>query len=373
MAEKKDSLKAEDLLWGAGCLLLLGVAVWLLAGDKIFWATVHLRNETLRVMGVFWPHAEEVRQVLVNQVNSNASGEVSFGMYREISLQTGSVVRWAWVPLAMGISWLLIIWPNKYEKYRKSLSIEEMMEQEAELWPEITPVVGLNLNKGDILKGPWRVELTELEFNKLHQLTVDGSVDNVRAREVFVAQLGPRWRGWRALPPYARAIYAAFALAIHGREKDALARLRTMAKQHGSGPTGSHKKIDFSWADGVLVDLEKKGDAYCNEVIRRIGLQHAYDRTVMATMQQAARRGGVFPTNWYIWLRPVDRELYGVLNAVGGYVAFAEYAGVFAHWLFEKTTGCPSVTPQVDEAIVDLHEVLRNYKTNDDPIRSMIN
>lgn len=371
-SDKKESLKAEDLLWGAGCILLLLVAIWIAAGESIFWGMVHVRNETLRFMGLLWPHAEHVRQGLVHEVNANAGGQISFTMFKEIASDTGSVVRWLWVTLALGISGVLIMWPSKLERYRRSMTIEEMMEQEAKLWPEITPVVGLKLNNGDIQKGPWRVELTELEFNQLHGLTVDGVVDLVKAREVFSAQLGPRWRGWKALPPYARAIYASFALAIHGKEKEALARLRSMAQQHGSGPSGSYKNIDFSWADQVLHDLEKSGGAEGNEIIRRIGLQHAYVRTVMATMQQAARRGGVFPTNWYIWLRPVDRELYGILNAVGGYVAFAEYAGIMAHWLFEKSTGCPSVTPQVEEAVVDLQEVLKNYKTSDDPVRSII-
>lgn len=371
-SDKKESLKAEDLIWGAGCVLLLAVVVWITAGESIYWGLVNVRNETLRLMGHVWPHAEFVRQGLVREVNANAGGQISFSTFKDIASETGLVVRWLWVSLALVVSTYLIMRQSKLEKYRHSMSIEQLMEQEAKLWPEITPVVGLKLNNGDIQKGPWRVELTELEFNKQHGLTVDGVVDLQKARDVFAEQLGPRWRGWKALPPYARAIYAAFALAIHGKEKEALSRLRTMAQEHGSGLTGSYKNINFSWADKTLVELEQSGDAEGNEIIRRIGLQHAYVRTVMATMQQAARRGGVFPTNWYIWLRPVDRELYGILNAVGGYVAFAEYAGIMAHWLFEKSTGCPSITPQVEEAIVDLQEVLKNYKTSDDPVRSII-
>lgn len=361
---EKQSMSFQDFAWTCAGIGLAFVVVWLLFGEQMYIAMVHVRNETLRVLELVWPRAHQVRSQLINLVNGGPGA--TFNQFITVSTLTGEVVKWLWMPLACIVAGAALMMGNTLDKYRRRLTIEQLMEQEMEIWPEITPIVGLNLNKGDIRKGPWRVEMNEVEFAEKHRLLKDGQIDLFQTRQIFVKQLGPRWKGPMALPPYSRAIYAACALAITGQRKTAIEKLRDMSRQHGSGPEGSHKKIDFSWADKVVAETIE------NPVLVAIGGQHAYARTVMATMLQAARKGGIFPTSWFIWLRPLDRELFGILNAAGRYTAFSEYAGIFGHWLFEKEIGKPSIAPQVDEAIVGLKEALENFKAPDDPIRALI-
>lgn len=361
---EKQSTSFEDFAWSCAGVLFVFVVMWLLFGEQIYTAMVHLRNESLRILEVVWPRAHEVRLQLITIVNGHPGA--TFDRFMTVSTLTGEIVKWVWMPLACAVAGVGLFVGATLDKYRRKLTIEQLMEQEMAVWPEITPIVGLHLNKGDIRKGPWRVEMNEVEFAEKHRIQKDGQFDQFQAKSIFVKQLGPRWKGPMALPPYARAIYAAFALAIAGDRMTAIEQLRSMSRQHGSGPEGSYKNIDFAWADKVIAETRD------HPVLVAIGNQHAYARTVMATMLQAARKAGIFPTSWFIWLRPLDRELFGILNSSGRYTPFPEYAGIFGHWLFEKELGMPSIAPQVDEAIVGLKEALENFKAPDDPVRALI-
>jgi intracellular multiplication protein IcmP len=72
--------------------------------------------------------------------------------------------------------------------------------------------------------------------------------------------------------------------------------------------------------------------------------------TVMASMLEAARLDGVLSSAEFLWLKPIDRQLWFMLNSVGRWTAVVEVGGPFAHWLAEKEIGRPIKTPLVDQA-----------------------
>ena len=63
------------------------------------------------------------------------------------------------------------------------------------------------------------------------------------------------------------------------------------------------------------------------------------------------RKIGVCPAHYFIWLKPLDRELYYALNNEGRDVAWTECAGIFNHTRYEIAMSQPLFQPFVDECV----------------------
>jgi len=132
-------------------------------------------------------------------------------------------------------------------------------------------------------------------------------------------------------------LFAVFAARINSDTKSALALLTQMN-------VSSTTKINFSGVDALC-----KKHAGAKLVKQRV-VNHAYVMTVMASMLEGARDDGVQASADFLWLKPVDRRLWYMLNTVGRQTPFVEIAGVFAHWVAEKEAGRRLVMPLVEEA-----------------------
>jgi intracellular multiplication protein IcmP len=120
-------------------------------------------------------------------------------------------------------------------------------------------------------------------------------------------------------------------------------------------------KLDFK---GVR-ELVKK---YKNTKFAKLAEHHhAYLLTVMATLLESARTDGVLATAEFLWLKPLDRPLWYMLNAVGRQTAFPEIGGAFAHWIAEKRMQRPLKVPMIDEAVKALDLAIKEiiYEPDD--------
>jgi len=66
---------------------------------------------------------------------------------------------------------------------------------------------------------------------------------------------------------------------------------------------------------------------------------------------------GYWPLH-FLWLKPIDRRLWYMLNTVGRQVVPSEIAGAFAHWIFEKKMNKSLNSPMVDEAVIGLDKAI---------------
>ncbi|ABM96838.1 type IVB secretion system coupling complex protein DotM/IcmP [Methylibium petroleiphilum] len=345
----------DDALMIGGAIIILVVMAWLLLGPIISSVLGFLRRYEIVPFALFFPAADALRLKLVALDGRSLDFSNTVGMLR----QTGPYVRWLYIPLFV---WLAIRLMTKSTRgrFRRKHDMTSLAKQEAALWPEIAPVAGkqLAMVKGDLTKGEWAVALTEWEFAEKHKLATraEPALKRDQARDVFVAQLGPRWNGSAALPKHARALYAAFLMYIGGEGKAGLAALRKMAKTFAAGGL---KGMDTSFADAAIAKHET------NPMAQRAIGQHAYVFTVLPTMLQLARAEGVLASPMFIWLKTVDRRLWYALNNVGRYAFHVECAGIAAHWLFEKTVSqaCPS--PMVEKAVDGLATALTEYAEDD--------
>jgi len=250
-------------------------------------------------------------------------------------------------------------------KYRKAHDMKSLRMQEQFNWPAIMPIIKEDLVSQDVNKGPWAMALSPMEFARKHNLLKKDDVllDNpvpgqemtagIRrgdAKRVFTLQLGPYWDGFEHCSPQAYALAAVFIARIN-RDRDAANTiLAVLDKTFVAG------KPDFSVAKSVM-------NKYKNtEIVQEIVAKHAYTLTVLASLLQAARDDGVVPSSEFLWLKPVDRRLWYMLNCVGRQTPYAEVAGPFAHWRAENEMGRRSLVPMIDEAIKALEIAIKEIK-----------
>ena len=354
MAQQQQQSGSDDgfqvMIIGAIVFLLIGSLLWLAGHAQIAKVMVGLRDLEMRALSPFFPEAQTIHQFLIG-INP---ATLTFSAFRTIARGTGEISRWVFAP-AIVVTGIALYWWSPKERFIRSHTMESLLTQEKHLWPEIACVDGLGkaLVK-NAFDNSWAVAMTEREFVNKHRLLDDtGKLLEDKTARVFTAQLGPLWAGVQRLPPHTRAIFAALATKVAGKEKEALSYFRILAKSMAEG------KPDYSWVDNALI---KHGS---HALVLKAISRHAYVTTVMATLLQISRVRGVMQSAMIIWLKPVDRRLWYTLNAVGRYAFFVESGGPMAHWLAEKEIGMRITTPMMKYAVEGLKYALTEYCDDD--------
>lgn len=343
-----SDFESKAVFMGAA-LLILVIGGWFLFGPRLTALLTFLRSYEMLPFTVFSEQAVAIEARLMEIRGEPGYPVTEFGRLVAMLSVTGVYVRWLYIPIFPVLAYFLFAGCTRL-KHQRQHSMTSLVKQEAALWPEISPVVGKqdSLIKGDANAGEWASALTEWEFAEKHGLAVrpDANknlvLDREKARAVFAGQIGRRWTRTNRQAPYQKGLYAAFLLRIVGESKEALAKLRLMSSTYAKGGING---MDVTWVDAVIAKHGRHPD------VQRAISQHAYVSTVLATMLQLSRWDGVIASPMFLWLKPVDRQLWYLLNNVGRYAFHVECAGVVAHWLYEKTVGVACVTPMVEGAI----------------------
>lgn len=304
--------------------------------------------------------------------------------------------------------------------YTTVFTLDSFAEQMAEAFPELLPVVFDNPQKwGSLDEGPWRMSPKVYDYMKskdcLKFTDVRGgqrfTINEKRVMDIMVNQLGSKWTGYDGLPKnYLRIAATAMPMVVspaRGRdETNELIRLFALA--HSAKPTGrkiasqalkatfslstyvSKKGLGLSgliklWAsipagirEGKRQRLSmKKGDALVKKCIEKYSTNpkvkkvisiHAYNLTVVASLIEAARLGGVLPSCSALWLKVHDRNLFYAYNNLGRQVAWVEVAGFWSHFIAEKTVKMPFPYPKVANAVVGIDDYFNSSFDNYDPV-----
>ncbi|MGD9108493.1 MAG: type IVB secretion system coupling complex protein DotM/IcmP [Gammaproteobacteria bacterium] len=284
-----------------------------------------------------------------------------------VVLVAGKVGYYLRIPLViiMVLLGVVLYFKSATTGFKRTHNMKSLLNSETEIWPYESPVMSLDLVKEDIDKGAWAMALSPMRFAKKYKLLkvkkretkerVLGSREKIvatvlknKANKIFAAQLGYLWPGAENLKPHVKALYAAFAAKAARKSDESRELLNKISHSAKSG------KLDFSGTEELL----KKYKNY--PAVVEINQKHAYLLTVMASMLQLARTDGVISSAEFLWLKPVDRKLWFMLNAVGRQTVMSEVAGPFAHWLAEKEMGTALKTPMIEEAVIGLEEAISN-------------
>lgn len=349
---------AYALLWMLAGFGVLGFLIWYFFSQQLKMAFLWVRRYEALGIGFFTDRVDVATQWLNRAYPADVTKESAL----KISQFIGDFLM---VPaicllLLMGV---YLFKTHVAMRYTKKYSIDTLAKQEQQNWPQIAPVINLDLVAADIMKGPWAMAMNPMQFSKHYKLlTVELIQDRKaawrqegvpkatllaeKAEQIFTAQLGPLWTGVEDLPAHTKALYAIFLARVAHEPEVARNYLGQLSRSAAKG------SMDYSETNKLIREYgNSKGSQVCLS-------RHAYVYTVMASMLELARLDGVFASADFLWLKPVDRRLWYVLNTVGRQVAPCEIGGIFAHWLAEKEMHRPLSVPMVKQAVKALELAL---------------
>ncbi len=349
-------------IWIIALLFMVSFFIWK-AGHNYIVALIFLLDLAQAKLAMFFVHQSDLTNV-VNFMQTVNYSTVEWQQLVDITSTVGRYMRYPVVAL-LGILAVILYNSDITIRFRKTYSMKTLGIQEQKNWPSIMPVMKHDLVSEDIQVGPWAMALTPIEFGRKYGLLKknDALMDRVLpgqemtaairrgdAKRVFTLQLGPVWSGFDSCPVHVRALIAVFLSRIN-RDKDTAAKILLNLDQFAAVDN-----IDTTIPNRVI-------RKHCNdESVQDILSQHAYLLTVMASFLSASRDDGVVPSSEFLWLKPLDRRLWYMLNSVGRQTPFAEVGGPFAHWLAEKSMGRRLIAPMIDEAIKALEIAVKEIQ-----------
>ncbi|MDO5538311.1 MAG: hypothetical protein Q4F72_12390, partial [Desulfovibrionaceae bacterium] len=296
-----------------------------------------------------------------------------------------------WYALGLGIpAALYLVWRgwrlSPSDVYRRTLTMRDLMRENVPFAPCIAPALnwpGGILNE-PLDSGPWRAGRQPLQLAAECGLLVppgphpvpiaaeellgsdhlarldspwlgreaDGlALDRERAARFYASQLDLPWQGWERLPAHLRKLCGAWALFAVD-DKDLARRLMDDLSLSFRGPEearpGRFVRHAPFWepaapAHGCGIDasltrgqIRAVSRALADPSLRKDLRPHSLWRdTFLLALYERARTRGVLATPEFLWLRPVDRQLYYLCNNVGRRTAWPEIAGVWAHYQAE--------------------------------------
>lgn len=348
-------------LWIIGLTFIVGGLLWYFFHTQI--VTLVFKIKLYEAYMVSW--AVSGIQPLIQVIQNVNPSSVSFDDMMAVGTAVGNYIRYPLIVIMLVLAFILYR-SDITAQYRRIYSMKMLRTSEAQNWPQITPVVKLDLVKQDIDKGAWAMALSPFEFaqrykllkvelyrpDQVRQMGAEGRylIKRGEAKRVFTMQLGDAWEGVDALNEHTRALFAIFA-AKQNRDRDGSNKLlEQISRSTASG------KLDFSGVDDVI----KKH--INSQSVQKVVTRHAYILTVMASMLESSRDDGVFASADFLWLKPVDRRLWFMLNTIGRQTPFSEVSGPFAHWITEKELKRGLLVPMVDEAVKGLESAIADIK-----------
>lgn len=357
--QQQQADNAYAPIWIMILAAIVGYMIWYFGHTYIVAFVFKIKLLEAQVISLFSDHMGKAIAYLTNTQPSS----VPFKQLVEVSNYIGLYIRYATIAV-LGVLGVILYFSDVTLRYRKTYNMNKLREVEQVNWPQIMPVTKLDLVETDIMTGPWAMAMQPMDFARKHKLlkkdmllsemtrntALTYSIKKGETKRVFTMQLGSYWTGPENLPMHGKVIYALLAAKLC-RDKDGTDRL--LLQINRSTATG---KLNFS---GAIELLNKHRNS---EEVAKVIYRHAYTLTALASLLDASRRNGVFPTAEFLWLKPVDRSMWYMLNSVGRVTPHTEVAGPFAHWIAEKELGRKSMVPMVDEAVKAFDLAIKEVK-----------
>jgi intracellular multiplication protein IcmP len=287
---------------------------------------------------------------------------ITWSHLEELNVIVGNYFRWITISIAACGAVYLFRY-HRLARYVHIYTMKSFRKLEVQNWPQITPIISTDLIKAPLTKGVWASARTPLDFCKDHNLLSKPTEENDIAWHVnkqqsmryFMIQMGPLMpKKITYLPIYIQALLAIFILRALGKDKVALDLVYQISRSAGSG------KLDFT---GVSEHIQEHKDS---RLIEWLYQRHSYVTTFMARALESARTTGVLASSDFLWLKPLDRRMWYMLNSIGRQTCVVESAGPFAHFISEKRFDRPLKTPMINKACDALEVCIRDIKYVDE-------
>jgi intracellular multiplication protein IcmP len=351
-----------SILWSIAAIFLVGGVIWVYFKKYIAITFLTIKLYELSILRLVSGHYfDDLHASILYLLTSPDT--IQFTDLLTVGRSVGDWLRFPFMILLIILACVVYI-TNATRSFKHTYGMRDFAKFEQVNWPQISPVVNLDLVKTDIDTGSWAMAMTPMQFCKRHQLLDEVKPQRVEgmsrkdwdkinvvlrkgeANRLFALQLGQLWKGPETLTPYAKALFAVFAARINA---DSKAAAKLLAQLSASSTT----KLNFNGVNSLL------NNHFNTKLVQRVVTSHAYALTVMAAMLATAREDGVQASADFLWLKPIDRKLWYTLNTVGRQTPFVEVAGIYAHWVAEKEAGRKLLVPMVEEATKALEIALK--------------
>ena len=286
--------------------------------------------------------------------------------FREIQVMTYLAVP-PLKPVFLGLLGAMMLWTLFHgpgTRYRRKMTLNALMKEQAKDFPSIAPFIKFNPHKMPSripgqsvpVKLPIFAEaLSPEEWIAFHKIKVrNHKIDVNQTYQALALQLGPRWKGPFKLPGHAQGLYAAFALRHARKRKESEELLGEMSLSWT--PKGGYKpSMKLKLKIRKVIKHPKLGGA-----LRKYADRHAYTTTaLLRCLTRAREEGGVLAPASFLWLRGQDRALWYPLNNLGRKSYHAEAAGALVHFTNELISAQKIPTPRFEEVIKGIETFLR--------------
>jgi intracellular multiplication protein IcmP len=285
-----------------------------------------------------------------------------------LSLTAGRYLRYPLAIFLVALS-IVVFKTNIQMRLKKKFDMNSLARQEQVNWPQIKIATKFDILNEDLDSGPWAMAMTPMQFAKKNRLVAiefadvsatqfskvqaaefKVTLDKARAERAFSAQLGRGWHGAENMPPHRRALFAVFVARGNRDTKAAQALVSQLAISAADG------QLDCSGVDALWKKHIK------SKKIQEICASHAYEFTLFISVLLYAREDGVVASSDFLWVKPIDRRLWYVINNVGRQTPAVEVGGIFSHWYYEmalkRALNSPRIDPAVEALNIALSEVI---------------
>jgi intracellular multiplication protein IcmP len=267
--------------------------------------------------------------------------------------------------------------------FNKSMSMAEFRIQESETWPVIKPAIHLS-NKvvNDINKGPWAMALRpEVFFDKEKYFdfyddeakplkkgkikTDKFSLNYEKAYNYFIDQLGDPWTDIDGLAEEELHMLAVLLPKINRDGKKTEEMLALFGNYYSSETGFKARKKKKALVPKIKKEINEIIEKYYKtEKVQAVIKRHHYKQTVFSGLLNEARNDGVLSNGQFIWLKPLNRPLWFNMCSIGRKLPFPDCAGIWSHYLTEKSIDAAITLPRVVNAVAGLDDYFILRYTN---------
>lgn len=369
----------EGMLIVAAAMFLTPLLVWWMWHEYISLGVAWLRAGQAYLIG-FDAESQGMLRGWVRQAMTYP-GSVELGELYRSGQVVGYYLRWpAALIVIAAFAHAFMTHPEAGNALRRRFNIRTLAEYGVSLWPMIGPVLALRLEETSIDDPQHGMRQTPRQYAVRTGMVVPIAalsatadpasyelIDNGtrvflldRAREVFAIQLGPVYESSAAMPLYERHLLVAFGAQIALDNATALKIIEELARgARRAFLTPANKRTEATVDEIASATAARVADqVFAHREVKRVIERHAYRRTVLMGVLEAARVNGVLPPAWFRWLKAVDRGTWYALADLGMYACSCEAGGVRAQYQRECAVGSALLAPQIEAAVEGVREYL---------------
>ncbi|WP_440682432.1 secretion/conjugation apparatus DotM-related subunit [Cysteiniphilum halobium] len=244
--------------------------------------------------------------------------------------------------------------PNR--KYRQTFAMQSLSQFIAQRFSKVyTPKnetqPNINLSTA----------LTPIEYLQQHSLIVDKQLNLTALHNNLSQQLGKHCGNVAQESLEVSGLATAFSLYILDKRKQAdklLSYLNFEFSHH------KNRLKNFINRYKLNQHLNKYAvECIAHDEIQKIIKGHHYTYTVLCSLLNTARKGGIVPASSFLWLKTINRTLWYALNNVGRKTFFSEGAAIISHWQFELSLKMPFSSPMIDNVTKALQQEYQLYES----------